>query len=82
MIRSTVLLGLAVVVPAQMSFAQSTAPGSGPTPALGNVPVNCAIRPLQVVELAAPFAGVVRKVFVRPVNRLRPATRYPNSTMT
>jgi RND family efflux transporter MFP subunit len=33
---------------------------------LGNVPVNCAIRPLQVVELAAPFAGVVRKVFVRP----------------
>ncbi len=30
------------------------------------VPINCAIRPLQVVELAAPFAGVVRKVFVRP----------------
>ncbi|MGL5011715.1 MAG: efflux RND transporter periplasmic adaptor subunit [Paracoccaceae bacterium] len=30
------------------------------------VPVNCAIRPLQVVELTAPFSGVVRKVYVRP----------------
>ena len=44
--------------------------GAGPVMAEGvgfpAVPINCAIRPLQVVELAAPFAGVVAKVFVRP----------------
>lgn len=28
-------------------------------------PVNCAIRPLQVVEIAAPLSGVIREVHVR-----------------
>ncbi|TAG20459.1 MAG: HlyD family efflux transporter periplasmic adaptor subunit [Rhodobacterales bacterium] len=64
MIRTVVPLAVAVLFAAPQAQAQSTTPGL--TPALGNVPVNCAIRPLQVVELAAPFAGVVRKVFVRP----------------
>jgi RND family efflux transporter MFP subunit len=66
MIRGAVPLAVAVLCAAPQAQAQSTAPGLGLAPALGNVPVNCAIRPLQVVELAAPFAGVVRKVFVRP----------------
>lgn len=28
--------------------------------------INCAIRPLQIVEIAAPTAGIVSEVFVRP----------------
>ncbi|MCF2872361.1 biotin/lipoyl-binding protein [Octadecabacter sp. G9-8] len=28
--------------------------------------INCAIRPLQVVEIAAPTSGIVSEVFVRP----------------
>lgn len=70
MIRPAVLVGLVIFPLAQMASAQSNglAPTLAPAlpPNLASVPVNCAIRPLQVVELAAPFAGVVRKVFVRP----------------
>lgn len=44
--------------------------GAGSAAAQGgvgaSVPVNCAIRPLQVVEVAAPFGGVISEVFVRP----------------
>lgn len=28
--------------------------------------INCAIRPLQIVEIAAPLPGIVSEVFVRP----------------
>lgn len=28
--------------------------------------INCAIRPLQIVEIAAPISGIVDEVFVRP----------------
>ncbi len=62
MIRPAVALSLTILVSGGAVSAESSAPVVG----LGGVPVNCAIRPLQVVELAAPFAGVVRKVFVRP----------------
>ncbi|HCP80243.1 MAG TPA: hypothetical protein DIT67_01120 [Octadecabacter sp.] len=32
----------------------------------GGFGINCTIRPLQVVEIAAPTAGIVSEVFVRP----------------
>lgn len=57
------------------AFALAMACGLG-APAFGQVsppdagamamPVNCAIRPSQVVEVAAPIGGIVRKVFVKP----------------
>ncbi|MFM2389997.1 MAG: hypothetical protein RLZZ437_1552 [Pseudomonadota bacterium] len=38
---------------------------------LAKVPVNCAIRPLQVVEVAAPFPGIVRAVHVKPGQQVK-----------
>lgn len=38
---------------------------------LANLPVNCAIRPLQVVEVAAPFPGIVRAVHVKPGQKVQ-----------
>lgn len=32
----------------------------------GGFGINCTIRPLQIVEIAAPTAGIVSEVFVRP----------------
>lgn len=32
--------------------------------------INCAIRPLQIVEIAAPINGIVKEVFVRPGTRV------------
>ena len=38
-------------------------PVAGQTSGFG---INCAIRPLQVVEIAAPITGIVSEVYVRP----------------
>lgn len=66
MIRFATLLSAGLLSFGQVTFAQTVDPAAGLANGLTGLPVNCAIRPLQVVELAAPFAGVVRKVFVRP----------------
>jgi RND family efflux transporter MFP subunit len=49
------LLGVCAALLATGSAAQAQTIG-----------INCAIRPLQVVEIAAPLNGIVQEVFVRP----------------
>lgn len=46
-----------------LAFAPLAQPAFAQTAGFG---INCAIRPLQVVEVAAPIAGIVSDVFVRP----------------
>ena len=68
---------------ATAAFAQEQAPagamvplgsGSGPTAGLGAAMdwgVNCAIRPLRVIEVAAPVNGIIAEVHVRPGQKVR-----------
>jgi multidrug efflux pump subunit AcrA (membrane-fusion protein) len=51
--------GLSAALPAEM-------PGFG-----GGFGVNCAIRPLQVVNVAAPVNGIIARVHVKPGQRVR-----------
>lgn len=53
--------------PVTAAFAVALAmTGQGTVAQSAGFGINCAIRPLQVVEVAAPVAGIVSEVFVRP----------------
>ena len=60
-----VVVGLASACAALAQGKQGGFPAfpAAPAPMMA---INCAIRPLQVVEIAAPKSGVIRDVFVRP----------------
>ncbi len=57
---SVVSRGLSIIVSALLA---TTGTLSAQTLDIG---INCTIRPLQIVELAAPINGIVSEVFVRP----------------